>query len=294
MALKMLTSNLVDLKDILNENQAIEWFNKYSEYNDKIEKIRNDFGSIVNTIIKNSQKKKLVIFIDELDRCNPENAVRLLESIKNYFDVTGCIFVILVDDEVLTSYINKKYKNTKINGQLYLEKIINTKFRVPFITPEKVIKIFNNFKEYNFFGQDPDKLDLGLFPRALNPRKISKIYEKIKLISNPEYEMLNMSEKLSSIEERERRRKIFLMIILNEVYPNIYYDLTNWSRKLLDKIKARVDQFYKEIHRSVDILRDFINYDSEELNFLHYIFNSFKDFDVFYEIDKILKIKKII
>ncbi|MHA1285538.1 MAG: KAP family P-loop NTPase fold protein [Promethearchaeota archaeon] len=297
--LKILTSNLASLNDVLpDDNQIINLFDKYSKYNDKVEKIKKDFGSLVKKIIKKNkdgEKQKLVIFLDELDRCNPENTVKLLESIKNYFDVKDCVFVILVDDEILSSYINKKYKETKINGHLYLEKIINTKFSVPLVPQKKLNQIFKNHSILNFFTlTEKGEFDTNLFPRICNPRKIYKIFEKIKLIEEIKFDDISYSNKFKSLSDKDRQVKIALVIILNEVYPNIYNDLNKWDKKLLDKIKMKVQEFFKEIHRGKDELKNFIDYDEEELNFLNYIFDSFKDFDVFYEIDKILKIKKII
>ncbi|MFQ6082267.1 MAG: P-loop NTPase fold protein, partial [Candidatus Aminicenantia bacterium] len=144
--LKLATVKLLSVKDFINfEKYVDENFLKYSEYFDKLGKARNDFKDLINQIIKNKKKGKVAIFVDELDRCNPDNAIRLLESIKNFFNVKGCVFIILVDDEILASYINKKYENTAMNGHLYLEKIVNTKFRIPKISLEKITKLFNQF-----------------------------------------------------------------------------------------------------------------------------------------------------
>lgn len=40
---------------------------------------------LINDVINKSHCKSIVIFVDELDRCNPSYAVRLLEDIKHYF-----------------------------------------------------------------------------------------------------------------------------------------------------------------------------------------------------------------
>ena len=38
-------------------------------------------------------KRRIVIFIDDLDRCLPPEALAILESMKLFFDVEGCIFL---------------------------------------------------------------------------------------------------------------------------------------------------------------------------------------------------------
>jgi predicted KAP-like P-loop ATPase len=46
---------------------------------------------------------RIVIFIDDLDRCDPEKALEVLESIKSFFDIEGIIYVIGMDSETINS-----------------------------------------------------------------------------------------------------------------------------------------------------------------------------------------------
>ena len=84
-----------------------------------------------------------VIFIDDLDRCLPENAVGTLELIKTIFNVESFAFVLALDDEVIERGIGHRYKeyaigNKKpelpITGFEYLEKIVHVPFRLPALT----------------------------------------------------------------------------------------------------------------------------------------------------------------
>jgi predicted KAP-like P-loop ATPase len=38
--------------------------------------------------------KKIIIFIDDLDRCSPKETVQVLESTKAFLDIRGFVFVI--------------------------------------------------------------------------------------------------------------------------------------------------------------------------------------------------------
>ena len=62
------------------------------------------FAVIYNTpavFLRDSKKdgpnSRIVVFIDDLDRCMPEKAVEVLESIKTFFDIEGMIYVIGMD-----------------------------------------------------------------------------------------------------------------------------------------------------------------------------------------------------
>ena len=140
---------------------------------DELKETHKNFKNLVKKILENHGKEKLIIFVDELDRCNPENAIKLLESIKNNFEIAeNCGFVIFVDDEVLASYINKKYEKTEMNGYLYLEKVVEAKFRVPEID---LSYLENFFRKFDF-----DLSLLHLYIPLLPNRLFLKCHTKIR------------------------------------------------------------------------------------------------------------------
>jgi hypothetical protein len=51
---------------------------------------------------EHDKKYRIVVFIDDLDRCTPEKALEILESIKSFFDIEGIIFVLALN------YIRKR------------------------------------------------------------------------------------------------------------------------------------------------------------------------------------------
>lgn len=83
----------------------------------------------------------LVFLIDDLDRCLPDKAVDLLESIKLFFDVPRCAFVLALDDEVIERGVMHRYRDyfgrhdgqlqVPITGAEYLEKLIHVPIRLP-------------------------------------------------------------------------------------------------------------------------------------------------------------------
>jgi len=75
---------------------------------------------------------KLVIFIDDLDRCLPEHALTVLEALKLYFDQTNCIFILGIDNRIIEAAIRKRYKDIPdMTGREYIEKIIQLNFFLP-------------------------------------------------------------------------------------------------------------------------------------------------------------------
>ena len=107
-----------------------------------LEQFQVKFRDLVEQHISNN-KKRLVVFVDDLDRCLPEKAIEVLEAIKLFLDAEDCIFVLGLDQEVIARGIEMKYKELgakqdgdgqghfTIEGMRYLEKIIQLPFQIP-------------------------------------------------------------------------------------------------------------------------------------------------------------------
>ncbi|MFK0248180.1 P-loop NTPase fold protein [Amycolatopsis azurea] len=78
---------------------------------------------------------KVVILIDDLDRCFPDRAIRLLESIKLVLAQPGFIFVLGVARKVVEGYLQHRYSTQygikDFKGELYLDKIVQLPFHIP-------------------------------------------------------------------------------------------------------------------------------------------------------------------
>lgn len=73
---------------------------------------------------------RLIVFIDELDRCKPSYAVRLLERIKHYFSHDNITFVFSVNINELQNTI-RKYYGDNFNGTRYLDRFFDLKVTLP-------------------------------------------------------------------------------------------------------------------------------------------------------------------
>lgn len=71
----------------------------------------------------------LVIVVDELDRCSPLFAVRILERIKHYFELPGIVFVLSAHKAQLQAAIAGVYG--QIDAAAYLNKFIHVTFHLP-------------------------------------------------------------------------------------------------------------------------------------------------------------------
>lgn len=83
--------------------------------------IRN-IQKAINDLRNNNKEFRIVIFIDDLDRCSEDKILEILESIKIFLSLNGIIYVLGISHDRVVELINKKYQTN--NGEQYLKKFI--------------------------------------------------------------------------------------------------------------------------------------------------------------------------
>lgn len=111
--------------------QAIKDKLDYKEVREDIREFREKFAEL----IKEAGIKKLVIFVDELDRCNPATILDTLEAMRLFLFNGNVSFVIGADERHVTYAIRSKFDDIEgINmdiGKEYQEKLIQYPIRIP-------------------------------------------------------------------------------------------------------------------------------------------------------------------
>ena len=153
-----------------------------------------DFHKHVSEYLKDElddikERHRLIIFIDDLDRCTPEGALEILESIKTFFDLEGIIYVIGMDPSTIDHIVRVKYgENSKISGLDYMQKIVQLPFQIPVWSDEDLKRtIEKNVNEIGLPKDITDKLldpgikDLIINSAKLNPRNIKRFINSLVL-----------------------------------------------------------------------------------------------------------------
>jgi len=80
---------------------------------------------------------RLVLFIDDLDRCLPDQMIRALEAIHLYLASLPMIAFIALDRGAFSSAVEDRFGQT-YEGAAYIEKIIDVAFDLPAPSPEQL------------------------------------------------------------------------------------------------------------------------------------------------------------
>lgn len=101
---------------------------------EEIAAFRKDFGDVLEGL-----EKTLVVFIDNLDRCLPENAIHTLEAVRLFLFMPKTAFVIGADEDMIRHAVARHFKEPGEKQVTdYLDKLIQIPVRVPRLGVEEV------------------------------------------------------------------------------------------------------------------------------------------------------------
>jgi len=148
---------------------------------------------IENMVSKARELKgnRIIFFIDDLDRCMPPKLLNLLETLKLYLNLPGCVYFIGADRIALEKSIKHNYEKLELSEADYLDKIIQLPFTIPPIEPDSM----NNFIR-NFLSKDlMECLELLVKGLGDNARQIKRFINTLNLnhqlareVEIPEYD----------------------------------------------------------------------------------------------------------
>lgn len=173
-----------DIENYLNRKENIQGFKK----------------ELQQFIDQRENQLPVVFIIDELDRCRPNYAVRLLESIKHLFSVRKIVFVLSVDKVQLGHAICGVYGSDLIDSQEYLRRFIEVDYHLPLPSTRLFVRHLiqkydiNDFFKHRFRlssnvingdGEEFERYTIFLFTlKSLTLRQQDKIIRHVKISLN--------------------------------------------------------------------------------------------------------------
>lgn len=105
-----------------------------------------DFHKAFEELVQKLGVKRLVVIVDDLDRCLPHNVIETLEAIRLFLAVPKTGFVITADEALIREAVASRFAETQITAggesrprasvaARYLEKLIQVPIRVPPLSP---------------------------------------------------------------------------------------------------------------------------------------------------------------
>jgi hypothetical protein len=229
----------IDIGDVKMALQTYEEeYKHYKKYDDNVALIEKEYKDFIKFLLNKTGKKRLTVFIDNLDRCLPDITVNLLEDISSFLSIQGvpCIYVLAMDKENVIKAINHRYPN--FDGMHYLEKIVHIGLKMPL--PRKRENHNSSYGTYNFLkryewgkkyeavsksGDSRDKLFEKLvgidsvFGGGLlgNPRRAERIVNKLMML-----EAMGLFQAEKTPDDVSM---LIFLLLLYEYFPKIFDSL---------------------------------------------------------------------
>ena len=202
--------------------------------------------------------EKIVIYVDDLDRIEPKDAVQVLELLKNIFSVPNCVFVLAIDYQVVVKGLEHKFgKRTEENEwefRAFFDKIIQLPFMMPMGQYNIGKYVSDLLKQIGFIESDDDfdQEIQKILSHTIggNPRSLKRLVNSLALIDiftsidSKSGEIDNQDEDLEEVG----RIILFSLVCLQISFPSIYEllikkpDFSKWDEDTAFEITGKEEE----------------------------------------------------
>jgi hypothetical protein len=133
--------------------------------------------------------RRVVVLVDDLDRCSPDRVIEVIEAIRLLMDVPGFVFVLAIDYDVLIDAVESRYPHA--DAHRFIEKIIQVPFRIPNIDPDAdnyllhVVPNWDELRDVWFKGLDDADIRSAIrLALRDNPRQIKRLLNSYMVASH--------------------------------------------------------------------------------------------------------------
>jgi len=224
----------------------------------EIAEIKALISGLIQDLIDDSKNpiKKVVFFVDDLDRIPPSDAVEVLEALKNIFDIPNCVFVLAIDYDVVVKGLEDKFgpktEENEREFRSFFDKIIQVPFSMPTGTYDIEYFLVEKLKSIGIEVKESDK---ELYTKAVrytigfNPRSLKRYLNSFSLI--------NHLREVQSDEEAQQDDDYMLFSILGIQisYPKIFRLLSqnpnylNWNKGFANKFGIEWDDVQDKLKK---------------------------------------------
>lgn len=236
----------------------------FDHHENSIKQLRLELQNLTNEIkgLDTNPFNKFVIYVDDLDRIDPPDAVKILELLKNIFNIQDCIFLLAIDYQVVVKGLEEKFgKQTPENEwefRAFFDKIIQLPFKMPMSNYNIGNYVLDLLQEIDFYSGE-ESLEEDLIRQFVdlsitgNPRSIKRLINSLSLIKI----FNNISEDLETdfLKDKDGATIMFAMVCLQTAHPEVYDllvqnpDFQTWDDELAYKItqgKEKLEENFEE------------------------------------------------
>jgi hypothetical protein len=217
-----------DMKVLAKADKDTIYFHGLKQIEDTMSKIIEDSPS------------RIVVFIDDLDRCSPKKALEVFESIKVFLGIKGFIYIIGLSHETIGKLITAEYEKSGIKGDQYIKKIIQIPIMVPewnsFDIGNLIENVLLNKLDERYSKIIKDNKDLIAIASEANPREVKRFINNF-IVSN----------EIFSINSEVHPQQLLAIQALKVRWLNFYHEITSsGDDEFRNALKEYADMNYRD------------------------------------------------
>jgi len=252
----------------------------FSSEANTIKELRKQLHSMVEEIkeLESNPYQRVVVYVDDLDRIDPPDAVSILELLKNIFNIKDCVFVLAIDYQVVVKGLKEKFGDPSPKNEYefrsFFDKIIQLPFSMPMGSYDIGKYVLSLLDDINYYESENDQLDEELIKSLVtlsigtNPRSIKRLINSLSLIK-----ILNDTKNESgsgdgsAIDNKDVATVLLAMVCLQIANSDIYDMLVaeptftdSWNDDFAYKItqgKEKLDKSWDENFKQAVSSKDF-------------------------------------
>lgn len=224
---KKMVGSLVEKHIGVNFVNVIDAIRKVDQENEEKKESYDDFynfkkamSDVRTSMGKIAEEKTIVLVVDELDRCMPAYAIKVIERLHHIFEkINNIVVIIAVDSEQLDSSIKTIY-GEKTNPKDYMKKIIDITFKLD--TGEISLGIYKKYEKFFSYFKRPDDSEKELIEKTF-----STIWAGVDMRTQ-EKSMAKIETLHSLISDEE----MDIAVAMLEIFAIRYYDVSGDGKLL--------------------------------------------------------------
>ncbi|MDY0277783.1 MAG: P-loop NTPase fold protein [Acholeplasma sp.] len=211
------------------------------------------FCNAFRKILLNIKGNKNIIFIDNIDRCDPENMIETFKAVKGFFDVPEKIVYIIPFDKTILS---KAYKEDKDYAQRYIEKIFDITIDIKnYDNTDKLDFIVELLKDYHNYNEIFNSTIKDMVSRTSfnTPREIINVLNSYIT----EYNIMVKKNGIKFFSDENNLNYLMKYTIMKIKFPEIFYFAHENPSKLgeIEKSASNVAR-YEDLKSEYDFLEN--------------------------------------
>lgn len=214
------------------EHNAEEKFEAHLRLKKNIDSYQAQLKEIL-TSQESDIDRKIVFFVDELDRCRPNFAIEVIEKIKHLFSTENIFFVLAINKQQLVEIIKHSYGINTSHAEVYLQKFVHLETKLPALDRSinnqdnlnvKIRKFVDQLIELHgiekfFNGRNQEKIAiinlLATFKNPLiTPRAIERVFSLITVALGSSEGSIHNDSQIFNV--------LCNMVILKVLAPHLY------------------------------------------------------------------------